>query len=99
MKAQKFIINDGCLIMGQVEIHKDLVQGRDEGKTIGGGRWHIDDLNPNIIYFYGSSIDFGKVTREQFDAAYKQSSLSKFTIIFSEKEYMSDVIKEQLIKK
>lgn len=96
MKAKKFVINDGDLIMGQVEMHEELVQGRDRNKTTGGGRWHVED---NTIYFYGSSVDFGKITKEQFNTARKQPSLLHFAIIFSEKEYMSDVIKEQLAKK
>jgi hypothetical protein len=97
--AKKFVINDSDLILGDVEVHEQLIRDRDKTKTVGGGRWHIDEEDPNTIYFYGSSIDFGKVTKEQFDAAFKQPSVEKMNIIFSEKEYMSEVKKEQLAKK
>lgn len=92
--AQKFVINDGCLILGNVELHEELVHGREYDKTVGGGRWQVDK-ETNTIYFYGSSIDFGKVTKEQFDTAFKQPSLSRMNIVFSEKEYMSEVLKEK----
>lgn len=92
--AQKFVINDGRLILGQVEMHEELIRGLDYGKTVGGGRWQVDK-ETNTVYFYGSSVDFGKVTKEQFEDAYKQPSLERMNIVFSEKEYFSEVIKEQ----
>lgn len=96
--AQKFVINDGRLILGQVEMHEELVRGLDYGKTVGGGRWQVDK-ETNTIYFYGSSVDFGKVTKEQFEDAYKQPSVETMNIVFSEKEYFGDVMKEQNQKK
>ncbi len=98
MIAKKFVINDGDLILGQVEMHEELVRGVDRSKTIGGGRWYVDEEDSNMIYFYGSSVEFGKVNKEQFDAAFKQPSLEKMNIIFSEKEYLNDVKKEQQTK-
>lgn len=91
METNKFVINDGDLILGHVEFHKELIKGRDKNKTIGGGRWYVDT---NIIYFYGRSVDFGRVTKEEFDAAFKQPSIECNKIIFSTKEYFSDVLKE-----
>lgn len=99
MIAKKFVINDGWLILGQVELHEELVRGREYAKTVGGGRWHVDEEDKTIIYFYGSSVDFGKVTREQFEESFKQPSLERMTIIFSEKEYLSEVLMEQRNKK
>jgi len=93
MKAKKFVINDGDLILGQVEFHEELVKDRDRSKTVGGGRWHFDKDN-NTIYFYGDSTDFGSVTKEQFDAVFKQPSLSRVNIVFSNKMFLSDVMKE-----
>ncbi len=93
MILKKFIINDGDLIMGQVEFHAQLVKDRDEHKTIGGGRWEVDH-ETNTIYFFGESTDFGKVTKEEFDAANKQPSLEKMNIVFSDKIFFSDVMKE-----
>lgn len=94
MIAKKFVINDGWLILGQVELHEELVRGRDYGKTVGGGRWHVDEQDRNTIYFYGSSVDFGKVTREQFEESFKQPSLERMNVIFSEKENLNDVLIE-----
>lgn len=96
--AHKFVINNGYLILGDVEIHEQLVKGMDKSKTIGGGRWHFDKAI-NTIYFYGKSIDFGKVTKEQFETALKSQSLQRHTIVFSDKEYFKDVEKEQETKK
>lgn len=92
--AQKFVINDGCLILGNVELHEELVRGREYDKTVGGGKWQVDKKT-NTIYFYGSSIDFGKVTREQFDTAFKQPSLLRMNVIFSEKELFNEVLNEK----
>jgi hypothetical protein len=97
--AKKFVINDGDLILGQVELHEELVRGRDRSKTVGGGRWHVDDLDPNTIYFYGSSIAFGKVTRQEFEESFKQPSLESMNVIFTEHEYLSEYLKEQQNKK
>jgi len=93
MVAKKFVINDGWLIIGQVEFHEDLIKGRDRSKTVGGGRWHYEK-DINTIYFYGESTDFGSVTKEEFDAAFKQPSVEQATIIFSDKMFLSDVLKE-----
>jgi len=85
-------------MLGDVEFHEDLVRGEDRGKVAGGGKWHTDH-ETNTIYFYGSSFDFGAVTREEFDAADKQPSLMRFKIVFSEKEYLKDVLIEESQKK
>lgn len=83
--AQKFVINDGILILGNVEFHEDLVKNRDRSKTIGGGRWY-SDKESNTVYFWGTSCDFGQVTEEQFNESIKQSSLLKKNIVFSTKD-------------
>ena len=94
MKQQKFIINNNNLIVGEVEFHEDLLHEANRYLTAGGGRWHIDE-ETNTIYFYGSSVDFGKVTKEQFENAYKRPNIEAMNIIFSEKEYLCDVMDEQ----
>lgn len=93
MKVNKFVINDGDLILGEVEFHEDLIHGRNRSKTVGGGRWY-EDIDTDTIYFFGESTDFGAVTKEQFDAAFKQPGLSKFNIVFSNKLLFADVLKE-----
>jgi hypothetical protein len=91
--AKKFVINDGVLILGDVELHEDLVKHRNKSKTIGGGRWFYD-RDINTIYFYGKSIDFGSVTRQELDAAWKQPFVENAIIVFSEKELFDDVLNE-----
>jgi hypothetical protein len=92
--AHKFIINDGYLILGDVEFHEDLIsKGRDKHKTVGGGRWHVDKER-NVIFFYGKSVDFGKVKQKDFDEAFKQPSVERMGNFFSEKENFEEVLKE-----
>lgn len=95
---KKWVINDGKLIIGDVQYHKQLLNGSlDTSKTIGGGYLHRNIPN-NTFYFYGSSEDFGKVTKEQFQKALKCSKLScKFigtNIVFSEQEFLFDALKD-----
>jgi hypothetical protein len=97
MTFHKFVINDGNLIIGDVEVHYELVKDRDVSKTTGGGKWHYD-RDKNIIYFYGKSIDYGKVTEEEFNNSFKQPSVEQAKIIFSEKETFEEVIAEQQLK-
>jgi len=92
--AKKFVICNGILMLGDVEFHEDLVRGVDKNNVAGGGRW-LKDPETQTMYFYGSSVDFGKVTREEFDKSVKQQSLYRFRIVFSEKEYMKDVLIEE----
>lgn len=82
--AKKFVINDGYLILGDVEFHEDLVKSkcRNKSKTVGGGMWHFDKPN-NTIYFWGHSVDYGQVTKEQLDAAFKQPSIENAKIVFT----------------
>lgn len=92
--AKKFIINDGDLILGHVKYHENLVTGdRERDKTIGGGFWH-HDRNTNVMWFWGTSRDFGNVTKKQFDDAIKEQIVEDSEIYFSSLEYYSDVRKE-----
>lgn len=91
--AQKFVINDNCLILGNVELHVDLVKNRDSSKTTGGGRWYYDK-GKNTMYFWGKSMEFGQVTREEFDKAFKQASVERAAVIFSYLEDFEAVLKE-----
>ena len=92
--ARKFIINDEDLILGNVEFHEDLIcSGSEKKKTVGGGRWHFDRIK-NIIYFWGKSVDFGQVTRKQFEDSFKTPSVEGATLVFSHKKDFLDVLKE-----
>ncbi len=80
-----------------VEFHSELLgKGMDRKKTIGGGRWDWDEKGKKV-YFYGSSTDFGSVTKEQFSESWENSFISPFMeeceIYWSEKEYQSDAMK------
>ena len=53
----KFIVEDGNLIMGKVEIHRNLVT--DDAKVSGGGFFNYDYNNRSFI-FSGYSFEYGK---------------------------------------
>lgn len=92
--ARKWIINDEDLILGNVEFHEDLIgNDREKNKTLGGGRWHADRVN-KIIYFWGKSVDFGQVTKKQFEDSFKQPNVERLKIVFSHKLDLIDVLKE-----
>ncbi len=95
--ARKFVINDGDLIIGDVDYHWQLLKGRDKSKTVGGGRWFYDK-EANTIYFYGESHDYGCVSKEAFDSSFKQPSVENANIIFSHKDRFLAVLKEVQIK-
>ena len=96
--AQKFVICDKKLLMGNVSVHRQLVNtSSDAEKITGGGHWYTDH-NTKTVYFYGSSREFGTVTKEQFDEATKQQSLNRFRIVFSENALLSKVIEENILK-
>ena len=104
--ARKFIIvYDEMLeaheiIMGDVEYHEQLIQKSQERKDVlGGGRWEWNkELYGDVLFIYGLSQDFGPVTKEQFFRAWPISlispSIENCKVIFSKKEYFSDVLKE-----
>ena len=79
---QKFVINDGNLILGRVGLHSELVEHRDCSLTVGGGEWFYNNAD-NTMYFWGKSTTFGQVTKEQFDAAWKQPSVENANIVFT----------------
>ena len=56
--ARKFIItNDGTLVFGEVELHRDLIPEGDD-TCHGGGMWRIDNQR-GVIVLSGRSFDFG----------------------------------------
>ena len=88
--ARKWIINDGDLIIGDVEMHDEK---RDRNKTLGGGYWYFD-RSKNVIFFWGKSIDFGQVSKDVFDAAFKQPSVEQAKLFFSLNDSFENVIGE-----
>lgn len=92
--AHKLVINDDDLILGDVEFHEDLLTGdRKQKTTAGGGRWHRD-IERNVIFFWGKSVDFGQATKKEFDYSFKQPSVEHHEIFFSLKTDFKDVLKE-----
>lgn len=89
--AKKWIINRNeddsryDFRLGHVDFHKDLAENQIDN-IIGGGYWHLDKEN-NILYLYGKSEDFGRVSIEQLrnakEKAFYSPSLEKFKWVFS----------------
>lgn len=59
---QKFIIEDGNLIIAKCTYHKQLAINKNN--VIGGGWWRRAENQPNDFILYGSSDDFGKAEFE-----------------------------------
>jgi hypothetical protein len=89
--AQKFVINSGNLVIGHVELHREL--NKDNSTTLGGGYWFYNKVD-NTLYLYGSSVDFGKVSENQLREAVTTGILpnryKELNIKFSTEEFYSD---------
>lgn len=97
--AQKFIINDGILILGHVDLHEQLLRGSlERNKTVGGGYWFKENRT-GTLYFYGKSIDFGKVSEEQFETSIKSAFvLVAPKIVFSLEDSLEAVLSAESVK-
>lgn len=78
---RKFIIEDGYIKLGDVEMHKYLAF--DKTKVISGGFWSNQFEPERILFFWGKSADFGRVTEEQLieariNSMKEEDSYSKF---------------------
>ncbi len=71
--ARKFIIQDNTLKVGNVVMHEDLKNEQSNEPVLGGGYWYID-REKNILYLYGKSIDFGRVTKKEIIEVRKNGS-------------------------
>lgn len=96
MLAKKYIITaDKDLIMGEVELHENLIENNK--KIIGGGRWRNDYDNENVIRFYGKSDVYGAVSKEELQEAILKDIAPQIIngkkLYFSKEEYMSDAIR------
>lgn len=93
--ACKFVISNGEIFFATVSYHSEIL--KDNTKTIGGGWWHWDE-EKKIIYLYGTSSDFGSVTKEQIAEAWKNSLISPFwegcTFIYSDRLKLDDVLSQ-----
>lgn len=68
-RVKKWIINDGTLVLGIVEFHRDLA--KNHKLTFGGGMWHYDTTS-YTLYLYGQSMDFGGATKQNVINAKKE---------------------------
>ncbi len=93
--AQKFIINNGNLVVGNVQFHKELIT--NHSTTRGGGWWHLDRGN-GIMYLYNRSIDFGQAQREDVIKAittgFLPPSLSKLRFFHSYEHDIYEAMKD-----
>lgn len=71
----KFIINNGNLVLGNVEFHRELA--RDHKTTKGGGWYHLDK-EAKKLYLYSESMDFGPCARPDVEQAINEGLLSPF---------------------
>jgi len=92
------------LIYGEVQFHSELISlylsnisKVDKSKISGGGRYCVYDKT-NTVFFYGESQSYGKCTKLEFESAFALCKIDESwfgkTIVFSTKEYLSDVLKE-----
>jgi hypothetical protein len=94
--AKKFIINNGNLVMGHVEYHKELLS--DHTKTVGGGWWEYNK-EKDIMYLYSRSMDFGQAKREDVIGAIQtgliSTSLNNTKFFHSYEEFLCDVMEDE----
>lgn len=100
MQVRKFVIYDGQIRMGVVELHRELLPEKfDRALVQGGGRWEYDPKNyGNKAFFFGKSFDFGPCKKDDFFAAWDNSyispALENAEIYFSDYEYISQVLEQ-----
>lgn len=95
--AKKFVIAKNMLIIGNVELHFQLVPKDERHLIAGGGYWHRSE-EKNLIYFYGTSKDFGSVSFEEFDKCVKPEWVECCNQYFSEKEDIFQVLEEERLE-
>jgi len=83
---QKFVIVDNLILVGRVQLHKDL-----HPAPLGGGLWFWDQ-DKNILYLYGTSHDFGSVTQAQVDNAIVRRLQFKYTKVVFESDPSKELI-------
>ena len=96
----KFILTKGLnevgyeIIGGRVTFHRNLYDAMQQEKPKGGGWWYFH-REQNKLVLYGSSFDFGSLTKEQVMEAELGGSfrnMEDVEVIFDERDSM-DVLK------
>lgn len=95
--AKKFVIAKNMLIIGNVELHFQLVPKDEHHQIAGGGYWYRS-VEKNQIYFYGKSQDFGRISFEEFDKAIKPEWVECCNQYFSEKDDIFQVLEEERLE-
>lgn len=97
--ARKYIIQDGDMRMGDVEMHYQLTDKTNPKHTLGGGYWYIPD-DRKVLYLYGKSIDFGDLTIEQLKEIKTSGNHSRALINlewrFSKSDYLTEAMDPKL---
>jgi len=93
----KFVVTDGEFRMGNVKIHKELIN-KDSTKNSGG--WvHINRENKYIL-FYNESVEFGAcsmvVLEDAINISYISPSLNDFTFYYSKEASLANAIKNKI---
>jgi hypothetical protein len=71
----KWIIEDGCLVIGKVLFHVDLTADAD--KCVGGGYYHCD-VATKTFHLYGTSDKFGSAPKEAVMACISTGKVGNF---------------------
>ena len=91
MQKPKYIITkDNEFIFSHVELHMDLLPYEQRNQIAGGGWWHLDNDDKELI-LYGTSIDFGHVTMEQIIDCFKNGIVPKALANTVEKVFYSSM--------
>lgn len=93
---RKFIItNDGTLVFGDVDLHRDLIP-HGEDTCHGGGLWRIDNQR-GIIELSGRSFDFGAPEFSYFKRVERPEVLEQLGYpIFYRREFAGEEILEPI---
>lgn len=91
--AQKYIINNNTLILGNVEYHSEL--SKDHSKTQGGGYWHVDTQHKKV-YLYSRSLDYNRPKITDVIYALRHSVISPtlegYSFYYSSQESLSNAM-------
>lgn len=93
--ALKWIISKGNEFrLANVQIHREMITRDEEDRCKGGGYFTIEE-GFNLI-LYSSSMDFGQVTKEEFENMYVRPALKRRfrNIFFSKTENIDTAISE-----
>jgi len=100
----KFIIEDGNLIIGKCNYHKELAFDKEK---VSGGGWFIFDKYIDTFTFYGESEDFGKSELEDIQKCINEGKVytnfmcthsitDKFNFLYEDEEWGITILKNKV---